>query len=219
MCRGRFLRAVASWTWCGCRRCVCVGAGRPGQGCGRGCDSPPWVTFGVPWCHRVPTPSPRAQLRARLGGVWPGRAPARLEPCPVGARSDEARSRRERPAGAGPFSPAGPGSRSRARRRSGSAPSAGGCCVSVGRGPLAPPLPPVASAAPRPRGVCVWVSRRGSTRSSPRTPPVPPAPPPAEVGLRPRRRLGARPAPVPGFSLARAGERVSERRSPPVPPS
>lgn len=88
-----------------------------------------------------------------------------------------------------------------------------------GAGASGPPLPPVASAAPRPRGVCVWVSRRGSTRSSPRTPPVPPAPPPAEVGLRPRRRLGARPAPVPGFSLARAGERVSERRSPPVPPS
>ena len=34
VCCGWFLRAVASWTWCGGRRRVCAGAGRSGRGVG-----------------------------------------------------------------------------------------------------------------------------------------------------------------------------------------
>lgn len=188
---------------------------------------PPWVAFGVPWLpprpHPEPprpTPCPPGRGVAEMGSGPPRALPRR------GALGHEVRSRRERPAGAGPFPLAGSGSPSRARRRSGSAPSAGGVCVCVcgagasgspsSRSPLPPPPP-----LPRPvPGVCAGEPPGLDPLASED------APDPAGSVVRlasPRRlwprRRGARPAPVPGFSLACASERASERRSLPVPPS
>lgn len=180
-----------------------------------------------PGCHRVPTPNPRARLRARLGGVWPRWAPARLGPCPVGARLDTRCGHDVND----PLVPVPSPSLARARPR---VPAVArgplrllGVCVSVsvGREPPGPPPPDLLSPLRRlcraPSLGCVRVSRRGLTRSRPRTPLIPPALSSGLLprgGLRPRRR-GARPAPVPGFSLACASERASERAAVPAGPT